>query len=52
VVDFLQLPHWPIFNLADMSIDTGAVLIALLTLRGIGIDGSRVKARESTDQNG
>jgi signal peptidase II len=42
VIDFLELPHWPIFNLADMSIDTGAVLIAVLSLRGIGIDGRRL----------
>jgi signal peptidase II len=42
VIDFLELPHWPIFNLADMCIDTGAVLIALLSLRGIGIDGRRL----------
>ena len=41
VVDFLQLPHWPIFNVADMCIDAAAVLIVLLTLRGIGLDGSR-----------
>jgi signal peptidase II len=52
VVDFLELPHWPIFNLADTSIDTGAVLIALLTLRGIRIDGGRVRAGESTDRDG
>jgi signal peptidase II len=42
VIDFLELPHWPIFNLADVCIDTGAVLIALLSLRGIGIDGQRL----------
>ena len=42
VIDFLELPHWPIFNLADVCIDTGAVLIVLLSLRGIGIDGSRL----------
>jgi|tagenome__1003787_1003787.scaffolds.fasta_scaffold20758778_3 signal peptidase II len=42
VIDFLEFPHWPIFNLADSSIVTAAVLIALLSLRGIGIDGRRV----------
>jgi signal peptidase II len=44
VIDFLELPHWPIFNLADVSINVGAVLIALLSLRGIGIDGRRLTA--------
>jgi signal peptidase II len=41
VVDFLELPHWPVFNLADSCIVSAAVLIALLGLRGIGVDGSR-----------
>ena len=43
VVDFLQLPNFPIFNVADSAIVTAAVLIALLAFRGIGIDGTRVK---------
>jgi len=41
VVDFLELPHWPIFNLADSAIVTAACLMVLQTLRGIGMDGSR-----------
>ena len=41
VVDFLQLPHWPIFNVADMAICTAAALIVLQTLRGVRLDGSR-----------
>ena len=43
VVDFFQLPHFPIFNIADSAIVTAAVLIALLAFRGIGIDGVRAK---------
>ncbi|HST86196.1 MAG TPA: signal peptidase II [Kineosporiaceae bacterium] len=46
VIDFLEFPHWPIFNLADSSIVTAAVLIALLSLRGIGIDGQRLNRTE------
>jgi signal peptidase II len=42
VIDFLEFPHWPIFNLADSSICTAAILIALLSVRGIGIDGQRL----------
>jgi signal peptidase II len=52
VIDFLEFPHWPIFNLADSSIVTAAVLIALLSVRGIGIDGQRVSTettKESTE---
>ena len=50
VIDFLEFPHWPIFNLADSSIVTAAVLIALLSVRGIGIDGRRVTA-ETTEES-
>lgn len=58
VVDFLQLPHWPIFNVADCCVVTAGVLIALLALRGVGIDGTRVtgakdaapKRRDGEDQ--
>lgn len=41
VVDFLELPHWPVFNVADMAITCAAVLMALLSLRGLGPDGGR-----------
>lgn len=34
VVDFLQLPHWPIFNVADMCITTGAIGVAILSSTG------------------
>jgi signal peptidase II len=47
VVDFLEFPHWPIFNLADSCIVTAACLIALLSLRGIGIDGRRVESGDT-----
>ena len=42
VVDFLQLPHWPIFNVADMCINVAAALILVQAFRGIRLDGSRV----------
>jgi signal peptidase II len=41
VVDFLQLPHWPVFNVADMCIDAAAVVIVLQALRGISPSGAR-----------
>jgi signal peptidase II len=40
VVDFIALPHWPIFNVADMCINVAAVLIVILAVRGIRLDGS------------
>ncbi|GAB3697657.1 signal peptidase II [Mariniluteicoccus flavus] len=40
VVDFLQLPHWPIFNVADMCVTGGAVLTMIVWFRsGVGYDG-------------
>ncbi|HEX6525536.1 MAG TPA: signal peptidase II [Streptosporangiaceae bacterium] len=42
VVDWIQVPHWPVFNLADSSVVCGGILVALLALRGIGFDGTRV----------
>ena len=41
VVDFLEFPHWPVFNVADMLIDTAVALIVIQTWRGIGITGAR-----------
>jgi len=43
VIDFLELPHWPVFNVADMLIDAAVVLIIIQTWRGIGITGVRHK---------
>ena len=34
VVDFIQLPHFAIFNVADICITSAAVLVVLLSLRG------------------
>ena len=42
VVDFLQLPHWPIFNVADICINVAAAMILVQAFRGIRLDGSRV----------
>ena len=39
VVDFLALPHWPVFNLADSAIVSAAVLIVALTVSGRSLDG-------------
>jgi signal peptidase II len=41
VVDWIELPHWPVFNLADSAIVCAGVLIVLLALRGIRLDGTR-----------
>jgi len=40
VVDFLELPNWPVFNLADSMIVISAVAMAWLSLRGVTYDGA------------
>jgi signal peptidase II len=41
VVDWIELPHWPVFNLADSAIVCGGALAVLLAARGIHLDGTR-----------
>jgi signal peptidase II len=40
VVDFIALPHWPVFNVADVCIDLAGAALVLLLLRGASFDGS------------
>ncbi|MEU5879641.1 signal peptidase II [Spirillospora sp. NPDC047279] len=42
VVDWIELPHWPVFNLADSAIVCGGVLAVLLAARGLQLDGTRL----------
>ena len=35
VVDWIQLPNWPVFNVADMAVVSAAVLVALLSWRNV-----------------
>ncbi|WP_310962991.1 signal peptidase II [Nocardioides terrisoli] len=41
VVDFIEFPHWPVFNVADICINVAAVLILVQVVRGVHLDGSR-----------
>lgn len=41
VVDFIQLPNFAVFNIADMFITCSAVLMVILALRGIELSGAR-----------
>jgi signal peptidase II len=49
VIDFLMLPNWPIFNVADICINAAAGLILLQAFRGIRLDGTRVKSEGDGD---
>jgi signal peptidase II len=41
VVDWIRLPHWPVFNLADSAIVCGGILAVLLSALGVHLDGRR-----------
>jgi lipoprotein signal peptidase len=41
VVVWFQLPHWPVFNVADSCIVCGGFLAVVLATRGIRLDGTR-----------
>ncbi len=41
VVDFIRLPNFAIFNVADIGVTSAAVLIGILALRGLRLDGTR-----------
>jgi signal peptidase II len=53
VIDFLQLPNWPVFNIADICINLAAGVIIVQAFRGISLDGRRVEsAPRSGDGSG
>ena len=35
VIDWIQIPHWPVFNLADSAICTAAAISFVLSMRNI-----------------
>jgi len=35
VVDFLELPNWPVFNVADMALVGSAILAVILSVKGV-----------------
>jgi len=41
VVDWLMLPHWPVFNVADMAIIGAAAVILVQSVRGVTLRGGR-----------
>jgi signal peptidase II len=52
VIDFLELPNFPVFNLADSAIVGSAVLVAWLSLRGVSYDGSAPKSESGGGPEG
>lgn len=52
VVDFLMLPNFPVFNIADMGITFAAVTIVVLAMRGRLPDGTREASTKSRGDAG
>ncbi|MEP9380909.1 signal peptidase II [Nocardioides sp. KR10-350] len=52
VVDFLELPHWPIFNVADTCITVAAVLILVLAYRGVRLGGDAARPDVTDGEEG
>ncbi len=50
VIDFLMLPNWPVFNVADICINVGAALILVQAFRGVRINGSREQQAEPASE--
>ena len=47
VTDFIQLPNWPVFNIADSSVFCSAIFLMVISLRGLNYDGTKdVPAKE------
>ncbi|TMQ91607.1 signal peptidase II [Actinomadura soli] len=46
VVDWIQVPNFPVFNLADSAIVCGGVLAVLLAARGLQVDGTRITGKD------
>ncbi|MEU9024382.1 signal peptidase II [Actinomadura sp. NPDC048394] len=49
VVDWIEFPHYPVFNLADSAIVCGGILAVVLAARGLQIDGTRLADKDADD---
>lgn len=47
VIDFIKLPHWPVFNFADMAITFGVIILVLVIEFG-GRKGSKAEPTDAT----
>ena len=52
VIDFLALPNWPVFNVADICINVAAGVIILQALRGVTLAGGRTDDAPSVADQG
>jgi signal peptidase II len=50
VVDFIELPYWPVFNVADMCVVGSAILMVVLSVKGIDYRGTPAAAESPTSE--
>ena len=50
VVDFLELPNWPVFNVADMALVGSAIVAVILSIKGI--DMGEPEAEDAAVESG
>lgn len=43
VVDWIELPHWPVFNFADIAIDISFLYIIFLISKKVPINSQRLR---------
>ena len=46
VIDWIEVPHWPVFNIADSSIFIAAGIAILLTIRNISPTGNSTREEQ------
>ena len=49
VRDFIELPNWPIFNVADMAVVASAGMIVVLSLLGVSATGVKTDEEDDAD---
>lgn len=52
VIDFLRVPNFPVFNVADIFINVAAAVIILQSIRGVSLDGTRHDEDRSAPEAG
>lgn len=50
VVDYMAVGWWPVFNVADASLVTGVIVVAVAVFRNVDFDGSRVSETLAGDK--
>lgn len=50
VVDWIQIPNWPVFNIADTAVVSAAILITILSAKNIDFYDKSKKNEGSSDE--